>query len=234
MAPRSNALPKYVQTAEMLIREIASGRLADGARLPPERNMASELGIAVGTLRKALHDLQDRGLLRRIHGSGNYVCHRPDAAGVYAFFRLELIEGGGLPTASVLGVGRVATEGQVAAVFDGREAYRIRRLRSLSGTPVALEEIWLDGRRAERIDASDLSESLYLHYRNKLNLPIASVEDRIGVAAVPGWTVPAFGLIPGLPAGFVERRGRTPDGEIAEFSRTWFDPDKAQYVNRHR
>jgi len=44
---RPSALPKYVQIAEMLIRDIAAGRLADGARLPPEREMAEGLGVRV-------------------------------------------------------------------------------------------------------------------------------------------------------------------------------------------
>ena len=47
------SLPKYVQIAEMLIREIAAGHLADGARLAPEREMAATLGTSVTTLRKA-------------------------------------------------------------------------------------------------------------------------------------------------------------------------------------
>ena len=79
MPAASSALPIYMQTAEMLIREIASGRLIDGERLPPERNMAADLGIAVGTLRKALDDLSAKGLLERVHGSGNYIRHNPDA-----------------------------------------------------------------------------------------------------------------------------------------------------------
>ncbi|MEL6700823.1 MAG: GntR family transcriptional regulator, partial [Pseudomonadota bacterium] len=66
-------LPKHLQIGEMLVREIASGRLADGARLPSERQMASELNVAVGTLRRALDDLTERGLLERVQGSGNYV-----------------------------------------------------------------------------------------------------------------------------------------------------------------
>ena len=38
----------------MLIREIASGRIPDGTRLPTERQMAEDLGVAVWTLRRAL------------------------------------------------------------------------------------------------------------------------------------------------------------------------------------
>ncbi|MDE0852608.1 winged helix-turn-helix domain-containing protein, partial [Yoonia sp.] len=57
----ASSLPKYIQVSEMLIREIAADHLADGARLPPERDMAVELGISVGTLRKALRDLANKG-----------------------------------------------------------------------------------------------------------------------------------------------------------------------------
>ncbi|TGU44074.1 GntR family transcriptional regulator, partial [Mesorhizobium sp. M00.F.Ca.ET.186.01.1.1] len=92
----------------MLIREIAAGRMIEGEKLPPERDMAAGLGIAVGTLRKALGDLERKGLLSRIQGSGNYVRSQPDVASVYAMFRLELLEGGGRPTARVLSVDRLA------------------------------------------------------------------------------------------------------------------------------
>ncbi len=88
----------------MLIREIAAGRLLDGERLPPEREMAAEMGISVGTLRKALADLTGKGLLERRQGSGNYVKQGTGGESVYAFFRLELVEGGGLPTAELIAV----------------------------------------------------------------------------------------------------------------------------------
>ena len=81
----------------MLVRDIAAGRMIDGEKLPPEREMAKSLGIAVRTLRKALAELQGKGLLERVQGSGNYVRPKPQVDSVYAFFRLELAEGGGLP-----------------------------------------------------------------------------------------------------------------------------------------
>ncbi len=231
---QSSALPKYVQTAELLIREIAAGRLADGARLPPERDMAGDLDVSVGTLRKALDDLTERGLLERKQGSGNYVRHKADAAGVYAFFRLERVEGGGLPTADLLDVARLTKPDDLPEFGTSKEAHRIRRLRRLSGQPAALEEIWLDAGWAEVVTREDLLESLYLYYRTRLGLWIERAEDQIGVADVPSWAVDDFGLSPGTPAGFIERWGRTNEGTIAEFSRTWFDPNVARYIARMR
>lgn len=226
------ALPKYVAIAEMLIREIASGRLTDGERLPPERDMAEDLGISVGTLRKSLEDLSQKGLLDRRQGSGNYVKAGREAAGVYALFRLELRSGGGLPTAEVWSVDRMAKPSDLPDFGRSDEGHRIRRLRRLSGRPAALEEIWLDGARAETVRAEDLSESLYLFYRKHLGLWIARAEDRVGVAEVPGWTRPDFPLPPGTPAGYVERLSRDADGETVEYSRTWYDPAHVAYVAR--
>lgn len=228
----STALPIYVQTAEMLIREIASGRLIDGERLPPEREMAAEMGIAVGTLRKSLNDLVDKGLLVRVQGSGNYVRHNPDAASVYSFFRLERLEGGGLPTAKVLNVEKVQKPQELPAFGRSKTAHRIRRLRLLSGEPAALEEIWLDGKWASVIAAQDLSDSLYYYYRKTLGLLISRAEDRIGVSALPDWSDTDIGSAPGEAVGFVERWSRSTEGEVAEFSRTWFNPNRARYVAR--
>lgn len=229
-----NALPRYTQISEMLIREIMAGRLIDGERLAPEREMASELGIAVGTLRKALAELEAKGLLERVQGSGNYVRHRPEVPSLYAMFRLELTQGGGLPTAEVLSVDRLPKPEGAPPFGPSPEAHRIRRLRRLSGQPVAVEEIWLDGDRAAAIRREDLSESLYLFYRMRLGFWIARAEDSVTVAGAPDWSPPAFGRRPGEICGHIARVAAAQDGTPCEFSRSWFDAGVARYVQRLR
>ena len=229
---KTSALPKFIQLSEMLIREIAAGRLADGARLPPEREMAEDLGVAVGTLRKALADVEAKGLLDRVQGSGNYVRHRPAVNSVYAFFRLELLAGGGLPTADVLSVHRMDKPAPFAALGGDPQAHRIRRLRYLDKVLIALEEIWLDGGQRAHVAAEDLTESLYHFYRHELGLVIATVEDRIGIDLVPDWAPQGFHLPCGQTSGFIERISRAADGTAAEYSRTWFDASRATYISR--
>lgn len=228
------ALPAHMQISEMLIREIMAGRLADGARLPPERDMAASLGVAVGTLRRALQDLQDKGLLERIQGSGNYIRAREELLGVYAFFRLELVEGGGLPSAEILSVETMTKPADLPPFGPSVHGHRIRRLRRLGGKPAALEEIWLDGGRAESLRAEDLSESLYLHYRLTLGFTITQAEDRVGIGATPDWSPPRFAPKAGTTVGHIERFAGTADGQGAEYSQTWFDPHVARYVTRFR
>ena len=230
--PKRTALPVHQQLSEMLIREIDAGRILDGERLPPEREMADQYRVAVGTLRKALAELARLGLLQRIQGSGNYVRAKTETSGIYALFRLELLEGGGLPTAQVLSIDRIGKPADLPPYGSSDEAFRIRRMRSLGGRPAAVEEIWLDGSRAQSLDAADLSESLYLHYRRALGFWIARAEDRIGVAEAPAWTPSDMGIAPNAPCGFIERLGYDQAGWSAEFSRTWFDHGTVRYVSR--
>ena len=230
--PQTSALPKYIQISEMLIREVAAGHLPDGVKLPPEREMAADLGIAVGTLRKSLADMQEKGLFQRIHGSGNYVRAKSEIGSVYAFFRLEKVSGGGLPTARVLSVDRLPKPDGAPDFGASPFGHRIRRLRWLDDELIALEEIWLDGSFRESITAEDLSESLYLFYREELGLSISAVEDSIGCAQVPAWSPREFHLAVGTHTGFIERVSRLNGGAPVEYSRTWFDANRSRYISR--
>ncbi|MCJ8518746.1 GntR family transcriptional regulator [Pseudorhizobium tarimense] len=228
----AGSLPIYLQITELLIRDIAAGRLIDGEKLPPEREMAERLGIAIGTLRKSLAELQVRGMLERVQGSGNYIRAVSDPKSVYAMFRLELLHGGGLPTAEVLSVERLAKPEDLPDFGTSRDGHRIRRVRRLSGQVAAIEEIWLDGAYAERIQPQDLSESLYLYYRTQIGLWIVRAEDRIGLDVVPDWAPSLFQPAVGTPVVHILRTSDAQDGKRAEVSRTWLDHAVARYVSR--
>lgn len=229
-----HSLPLYLQIGEMLIREINAGRLADGERLPPERDYAAQLGTSVGTLRKSLAVLTEKGLLERIQGSGNYIRAQKDVQSVYTFFRVELLEGGGLPTAEVLSVDRVSKPADLPEFGTSMDAHRIRRLRRLNGVPAVVEEIWLDADCTKDVSEADLSESLYLYYREKLGLWITSAEDRFSVSPIPDWAPIEFGQRPNVPALLATRVSATADGNRVEVSRGWIDTNVATYVSRLR
>ena len=230
--PRSTTMPQYLQISELLIREILSGRLVVGERLAPERELAVEYNVAVGTLRKALADLTNKGFLERRQGSGNYVRQGDASAAIYSFFRLELKTGGGWPTADVLSVEKLEKPKDLPRFGTGEKGHRIRRLRKLDGQVIALEEIWLDERYKASIKAEELTDSLYQYYKEDLGLWIVKAEDQVSYAKMPDWG--AQHLVPGQTCGFVERISWAQDGSTAEASWTWFDGNRARYVARLR
>lgn len=227
---RHDALPAYLRIAEMLARDIAVGRLADGARLPPERDLAPDLEVSVGTLRKALAELEARGLLQRRHGSGNYVRREPRAAAGYAMFRLELPGGGGQPSSELLSAERLPKPQLLADLGPAPHAFRLRRLRYLNGQDVALEEIWIDGRFGEALPQTGLETSLYRTYQSAFALWVLSAKDRIDQDAVPDWAPGHFSLPPSAPCLRVRRTGYDQYGLAAEMSWNYVNSARAQYV----
>jgi len=226
-----SSLPKYIQISEFLAREIAAGRLISGTRLASERQLAKDFKTSVTTLRKALKRLDDLGLLRRMHGSGNYVKQNNVTGNVYAMFRLELIEGGGLPRANILDV-KVKEKPKDLTPFGlSNQATRIRRLRYLNDLVIALEEIWLD-ESVGHISLKNISESLYKYYAEHLGLWISKAKDFVSMEKVPKWAPESFSLDEGALTCFVERLSWGQFEYPVEYSRTWFDTSRSRYVQR--
>jgi GntR family transcriptional regulator len=63
----------YVQVAEHIEARIRAGELKPGHRLPPEREMAAEYGVAYNTMRKSMEILREAGLIVTMHGRGTFV-----------------------------------------------------------------------------------------------------------------------------------------------------------------
>jgi LacI family transcriptional regulator len=72
--------PKYLSLADQLAREIKSGVLQPGDRLPSFGEMAQQFGIASNTADRVFSKLEQDGLVRREVGRGIFVCEPPRRA----------------------------------------------------------------------------------------------------------------------------------------------------------
>ncbi len=66
--------PRYLAIADLLAADIAGGHLAPGDRLPPQRRLASRLGIDFTTVARGYVEAQKRGLVQSRVGQGTFVC----------------------------------------------------------------------------------------------------------------------------------------------------------------
>jgi DNA-binding GntR family transcriptional regulator len=63
----------YQRVVDAIAQQIDSGRLRPGDRLPGEKDLAEEHGVALGTVRRALTELRDRGMVVTLPAKGTYV-----------------------------------------------------------------------------------------------------------------------------------------------------------------
>jgi DNA-binding GntR family transcriptional regulator len=68
--------PQYRLIAAELRKQIESGQLRPGDALPSEAALATRYGVARGTARQALAELEGAGLVEAVHGRGRYVRRR--------------------------------------------------------------------------------------------------------------------------------------------------------------
>jgi DNA-binding GntR family transcriptional regulator len=66
----------YAAMADHIEARIKAGEILPGARLPGERAMADEYHVALGTVRRAIEELRDRGLVVTLPAKGSYIIER--------------------------------------------------------------------------------------------------------------------------------------------------------------
>lgn len=79
MSPMRSSRPRSQAAREELLDWVTRGRIGPGSQLPPEPQLASELGVSRATLREALGSLEDEGVVTRTRGSGTFLAHQPRA-----------------------------------------------------------------------------------------------------------------------------------------------------------
>ncbi|MFG3330506.1 winged helix-turn-helix domain-containing protein [Streptomyces tendae] len=69
----------YMQMADHIAERISKGELRPGARLPGERDLAEEYGVAHLTARRATRELRERGLVVTLPAKGTFVAYPTEA-----------------------------------------------------------------------------------------------------------------------------------------------------------
>ena len=138
----ASPVPLYYQAARALEEAIEDGRLPRGSKLDNELDLAERLGISRPTMRAALKQLVDKGLLVRRRGIGTIVAPKPVRRAV-ALTSLydDLKEAGREPRTRVLALEEASCPPDVAEHLGLRPAapvLRFERLRVAGPDPIAL------------------------------------------------------------------------------------------------
>ncbi|NCB03911.1 MAG: GntR family transcriptional regulator [Clostridia bacterium] len=70
--------PIYRQVSDAVTAAVTGGQLKPGDKLPTVRELASQLGIARGTIKRAYDELEGRGVIEMTQGRGTFVARREE------------------------------------------------------------------------------------------------------------------------------------------------------------
>jgi GntR family transcriptional regulator len=139
---RGVATTKRAQVRSIL-EQLIDAELSPGDAIPSERSLVVRLGVSRVTVRQAIADLVDAGVLERVHGKGTYVTGpQVDSRLHLTSFSREMRDRGLMPATVVLSAREEAADDDVSyalRVRPGRPVIRVERLRTADGTPMAYE-----------------------------------------------------------------------------------------------
>jgi len=162
---RSSPIPLYHQIAEQLHRSIRSGELEPGSLLGNEIRLADRLGLSRPTMRRAIGELVDKGVLVRKRGVGTQVVQGPITRSVQLSSLFDdLSSSDQHPATAVLTNEVVPASDEVAAALKlprRSSVLHLRRVRFALGKPLAILENHLPDHLVEIGDADLGSAGLY-------------------------------------------------------------------------
>lgn len=180
--------PLYVRIQEYIAELILSGKLMPESKIQSEREFSDDLGVSRMTVRKALTELVNEGLLERRHGSGTYVAkpkvtYESDEMVNY----IQAMQSRNISTATqLLEFDEIVASRRLAETLQieiGNPIFRIILLRFANRVPVILERIFFPCNRFPDLQEWDLEKSSFIDlltsvYKNKLG-PISQTVEAV-------------------------------------------------------
>ncbi|WP_223691001.1 GntR family transcriptional regulator [Leifsonia poae] len=224
----SGPVPLYFQVATRIEKAIVDGELPAGSRLENEIALGERLGLSRPTVRRAIQDLVDKGLLVRRRGIGTQVVHGPVTRKVELTSLYDDLASTGQQPATLLLLHEVipadARLAEVLGVELGADILHLRRVRSADEVPVAVLENYLP------TDFTDISEEdltmhgLYQVMRSR-GTTMRVARQRIGARRATAEEGTLLEIDDGGPVLTMDRTAYDNSGRAVEFGHHCYRPD---------
>jgi GntR family transcriptional regulator len=176
--------PLYRQVYDIVVGKVVKGTWRPGESLPSEHNLARELGVSQGTVRKVLDALTAEKLLERRQGKGTYIAENTQERSLFRFFRIAR-PGGKRLTPERAGesvkVRAARTHERTKLHLDRADKIvEISRIRLIDGTPAIYENIILPAHLFPGIEKrASLPNTLYSLYQTEYGINIVSAHEEV-------------------------------------------------------
>lgn len=165
----------YYQLKEILVEKIKSNAWEIDSKIPTERELCELYKVSRITVRQALEELENQGLLYRKQGKGTFVTAPKIEQRLSKFYSFseEIRNMGYTPDTKIIEFKIVAPDDTIAKHFNekGLTVYCIKRLRLANNEPFAIETSFIPRDLCPDLTADEVSaQGLYNTMKTKYNL----------------------------------------------------------------
>lgn len=231
-------VPIFKQIAGQLREQIENGDLHLGDVIPGERELADSLDVSRMTLRAAIDELVNEGLLVRQRGRGTVVSQvrinkQAQVVGFMSFSE-EMRARGLEPSSRILAFKSEIADAAVAAQLDlplGAQVILLKRVRLANLEPMALERCYVPYERFSRLLKFDLAvRSLYDILEQEFDTRPTMCQETVEAIALDAPEARALNVKRGTPALLVTRVTRDARGLLIEAEQTLYRADRYRMV----
>ncbi|MEY2435097.1 MAG: GntR family transcriptional regulator [Acidimicrobiaceae bacterium] len=220
---------RYQEIATDLRRQLAAGEFSDGGLLPSEAELGAAYAASRVTVRKALEQLRDEGLLLSRQGVGWQPALDPlrQTLGRLGTIEAQLTDAGIESTRNVLDFGFVSAPARVRRVLGARRVLEVRRLNLADNEPFARVTVWCAETLGRQLSLADVERTSFYEL---LDIELGGATQTIAAAGATKSDAELLGVATGSPVLLCTRVTNDVAGEPVLMSEHVFPAHRTQFV----
>lgn len=237
MIDKSNPTPLHFQIKEDLRKQIMSGHWSNGENFPTDKQLIENYQVSSTTIRRAVSELVNEGLLERRPGKGTFV--RSNGVGeklvrLTGFFE-EIKERGAVPTAKIIRLGIVPVTNELLdsyprlEVLEGSEIFCIEKVQCMNNEPIIYVKSFWESNVGRVFMNRDLSELGLYQVLEENNIVLEEADQFIGATIADEVVAKELGVPRGSAILVMERITYT-DNRPIEYSYNYVRADRYHYM----
>ena len=225
-------IPLYAQLVGIIKGHISSGALAVGALMPSESELCRALDISRNTVRQAIGELEEEGLVVRKRGKGTFVADpTTNRRGVRYSFTTEVSSMGKVPSSTLVDFDVVVPSAAICRKMDLKEGtgvYCFTRVRNVDGEPLILETSYYPQYIFPNLTREMVQTHSFYSLLYHVGIVPFSADDCYESVVLDAHQAQLLGVENGSCAFFHQRRTKTEDGRIYEYTRSYIRADRVR------
>lgn len=232
---KSSVIPIYHQLKKLIQASIDNGDYPEGTCLPSEREFCLKYAISRMTVRQAISELVNEGLLRRERGKGTFVAKPKlnQRLSVLSSFTEDMAMKNMIPGAQLLSFNIIKAVGLIREnlyLSDNDDVYEIKRLRLADNEPMAIETSHIPVRILPNLKQNQIQQGSLYAFLKKNGIIISHGQQNIEASLASQQEAEQLHIRRNAPVLLIARTVYDEHGTPIEYVRSVYRGDRYRFT----